>query len=193
MRRRFEDSLWFYLLIGIIGTAIIWFVLLIPWPAQAAGTHTPREYAEECLDGVEISDPAISRDMLKAICWYESNWRQFENGRPYRTSNPGSKYASWGIAQIYDDPACRYPGIDYQLVKINLKENLKAGVSILHDKFLQARRIRKLYRISNKHSDAEIGLRLYNGWRPRTGGKWDYAKAVMDIMADRPWEGRKLK
>ena len=35
MRIKFTDTLWFYFLLGLLATAIIWFTVLVPWPANA--------------------------------------------------------------------------------------------------------------------------------------------------------------
>jgi len=54
--------------------------------------HLLAEEAELC---------AVPADLLRAICWYASGWRQFEpGGRTLAT--PGSHGTSWGCMQLSD-------------------------------------------------------------------------------------------
>jgi hypothetical protein len=195
MKKPLSETIWFYVLLGAIGTVILFLSVLWPWTARAQGFEDGKvTMAAAIIANADLTDHRISNDLFLATLWMESCWKQSKNGKPYRCNNHGSKYSSWGIGQINDDPRSRYPGMDYKRLKYDLRYNVKCSAIILQDKFSQIKKIRKKYRVSRKkHSDIEIGLRLYNGWAPVEGGPWDYARAVLDIMRTKPWDGRKLK
>jgi hypothetical protein len=142
---------------------------------------------EFAIDALKIKNPIITKDLVRAIYWHESNWRQYgPDGKAYSCKEKDVRYRSWGIAQIYDDPRSRYPGIDYQRIKTDADYNIQAGLMILEEKFKQARKIRKTYKLKKSVSDLEIGVTLYNGWKNHD--RWEYAKNVIAIMHQKPWQ-----
>jgi hypothetical protein len=142
---------------------------------------------ELAIDGLDMSNPLITKDLVRAVYWHESRWRQRDAaGHVYSCKEKKARYRSWGIAQIYDEPRCRYPGIDYRRIKTDYVYNVRAGLKIMEEKFRDVRRIRRLYHIGRIRGDVEIGLSLYNGWQEED--RWGYAKSVLEIMRQRPWE-----
>ena len=155
----------------------------------AAEEQKPSEKwgVEISIDSLKISNPIITKDLVRAIYWHESRWQQCDDhGKAYSCREKDRRYRSWGIAQIYDDPRCRYPGIDYHRIKTDPVYNVRAGLKILEEKFNQVNHIRHKFKISKSKSDIEIGLSLYNGWREKN--RWEYAARVLEVMRQKPWE-----
>jgi hypothetical protein len=157
------------------------------YQAQIGEKSRKKWGVEIAIDSLEIHDPRITKDLIRAIYWHESEWRQFSpDGKAYSCREKNRRYRSWGVSQLYDDPKCRYPGIDYQRIKTDMNYNVRSGLSILEEKFSHIRHIRRKFHIIKSRSDIEVGLSLYNGWRKID--RWEYAKSVLEVMRKKPWE-----
>jgi len=155
--------------------------------AQISEKSRKKWGVELAIDSLEIKNPLITKNLVRAIYWHESEWKQFDHdGKAYSCREKDRRYRSWGVAQIYDDPRCRYPGVNYRRIKTDMVYNVRSGLSILEEKFSQVRHIRRKFHIGKSKSDLEIGLSLYNGWRAKD--RWEYAKSVLEVMRRKPWE-----
>jgi hypothetical protein len=153
--------------------------------AQISRKSREKWGVELAIDSLEIKNPIITKDLVRAIGWYESGWNQDKNdGRTNMQAEPNGSY-SIGIMGINDAKKSRYVNIDYLLVKTNPVYNVQVGLEILEEKFKHIKKIRRLYHIGKSHGDVEIGLCLYNGFVP---GNWRYANEVKRIERLKPWK-----
>ena len=76
-----------------------------------------------------LTNEAIKRgippEVLKAVAWEESNWRQFVGGKPYISSDGGI-----GIMQITNKAA-----YDQSRLKTDIAYNIQAGAEILNEMY----------------------------------------------------------
>ena len=134
---------------------------------------------------------ALGGDMLRAICWRESTWRQFgANGKPLVNTNSNGT-ADWGLMQINQaTPEQRW----------NWKANVNRGAALLAEKRTHA----NAYLSKHPPVTAEMleneTLQRYNGgtyykWNESTS-TWDvappngYVAAIRQLMASKPWSRR---
>ena len=90
-------------------------------------TNPPRNEIEKILEEVALNK-GIPPTILKAIAYTESNYRQFQNGKPLISFDG----ISWGIMQVTPQ---FYPKLDIELLKYDIRYNIEAGADILLDKW----------------------------------------------------------
>ncbi|GAM16218.1 cell wall-binding repeat-containing protein [Mesobacillus selenatarsenatis] len=107
-------------------------ILLIVVPFQGIQAEGAEYYENPPLKVIDqyLTDAALKHDVppeiVKAIAMKESDWEQFENGKP-KIGNDG---AGIGIMQITNDPR-----FDINRLRTDIKFNIDAGVQILNEKF----------------------------------------------------------
>jgi hypothetical protein len=132
---------------------------------------------------------ALGTDMLRAICWNESRWRNFgSNGKPIKHANTNGT-ADWGLMQI------NQASLEQQW---NWKFNVARGVEILSEKDKAARAYlaRHPTDVTTEMIENET-IQRYNGgayyhWNAKTS-VWDarppnnYVSNIRAYMASKPW------
>jgi soluble lytic murein transglycosylase-like protein len=145
---------------------------------------------------IENLDTEFPKDLIRAIAWCESQWRQFdENGNTFtdgslNTADRKGPSLDYGLMQINEHTARKFK-FDIPRLKIDTKYNLECGVKILQEKYRWVIRKQKsedwtwmleAYDLAG-HSKLEIAIKAYNGMR-RT---WVYLNVIQDIQRDKPW------
>ncbi|MCD4814099.1 transglycosylase SLT domain-containing protein [bacterium] len=139
-------------------------------------------------------------EMVKAIAWYESEWRQTDvqgrplvNGTVVRRAGNKRKTYDVGIMQINEDSHCLDASLwDLEKIKIDPIYNIEAGIRMLEKKreyirYLRRRkdwlRIEAKYDLAN-HSELDMTLKAYNGFRR----SWIYPEKIYSLILEKPWE-----
>jgi hypothetical protein len=137
---------------------------------------------------IERCQTDIPKDIIKAIAYQESGWRQWNrDGTCFRTDH------DWGVMQIHDEDVT-----PQQLAKAKkyTRYNIWLGVKKLEEKLewvqdLQRRpnwpKLEKRYHLYG-HTDLEMAVLAYNGMQR----KKDYLKSVKMLATIKPWL-KKLK
>ena len=92
---------------------------------SAAENENPSFQEINRLLAEEAIKQGIPPEVLKAIAWEESNWRQFVGGKPYISSDGGI-----GIMQITNKTA-----YDQTSLKTDIAYNIQAGAEILNEMY----------------------------------------------------------
>ena len=171
-------------------------------PARAAGRRAaapqppdpvPQAAPRPPAAASKIADPAVSAiknaltaaavahgippEILYAVAYQESNWRQFEDdGKPLVTDDGGI-----GIMQVTS-----YGGYDVSRLQNDTVYNINAGADILSSKFDESPRIGDGRR--DCYENWYYAVWAYNGWTPGSG----YADSVWSLVASGPngwWTG----
>jgi hypothetical protein len=141
---------------------------------------------------VEVS-AALRIDVLRAICWNESNWRQYGgSGLPLRNTNTNGT-SDWGMMQLNDIHTIT------NVEKWNWISNVNRGISIFEAKGREAEK----YLAKHGNYDSAMllkeSIQLYNGghfhkWDPSKGIWFEappvnnvYVARVLAIMQKKPW------
>jgi hypothetical protein len=131
-----------------------------------------------------VISAALQTDVLRAICWQESNWRQFDSqGLPIQNNN-----VDWGIMQINGAP----PELRW-----HWRNNIERGRAILDEKRTHATAyLNKHPPYTNEMLENEM-LQRYNGgayykWST-TNLQWevsppnDYVRRIKKHIENKPW------
>lgn len=137
-------------------------------------------YIEHVCGGTRFSP-----ELVKAIAWHESNWRQFD-----KRGNPTFSGKDWGIMRINERTA-RKSRMDLKRIKTDWRYNVRCGVQILETKYRQVPALQKQKNWARicRENDLEgvdqlhIALKLYNGMQP----DWTYVWAVAKARCEKPW------
>jgi len=128
---------------------------------------------------------ALGNDLLRAICWAESSWRQFIGGRPLVNRNSNGT-ADWGLMQINGAPPEQ---------RWNWKLNVARGAAILAEKRAHAKAYLDRHPPYTEEMLENETIQRYNGgayyrWR---NDEWvvappnGYVGRIRELIANRPW------
>lgn len=148
--------------------------------ALAVNSYALTRY-EVVLEAIEQCDTWIDKEIVKAIAWQESGWRQYKDDKPFHVGD------DWGVMQINEKTAKFYKHWSLKKAKHNTAYNVSFGVQILEDKFKwvkenRTREFDKKYRCWGQ-SNMDIAIRAYNGINKSS----KYLKNINIIMEEKPW------
>ncbi|WP_102264496.1 cell wall-binding repeat-containing protein [Mesobacillus jeotgali] len=121
-------------------------ILLVVVPFQGIQAEGAEYYENPPLKVIDqyLTEAALKHDVppeiVKAVAMKESDWQQFENGKP-KIGNDG---AGIGIMQITNDSR-----FDLNRLRTEIEFNIDAGVQILNEKFSALNYNEKLPTINN--------------------------------------------
>ena len=170
----------------VLNLSIILFFLFVFCFVSLSWADDEAEYINEAIEGL-ITD--IPKDVIKAIAWQESEWRQFkEDGSVFITNN------DVGLMQVNMDTLKKYNCFSLYKVKTNTFYNLLVGVHILEDKrhWIQELKKRDDWKVIQKKyllqgsTDLEMAIRAYNGM---TNSK-KYINRINQLRKEKPWVKR---
>jgi len=131
---------------------------------------------------------ALGNDVLRAIGWRESNWRQFGAGGKPLVNHNSNGTADWGLMQINQ-------ASDDQ--RWNWKANVSRGAAILAEKRVQAEAYLNRHPPFTPEMLENETIQRYNGgayhqFNPQTNA-WEpappngYVAAIRQLMTTKPW------
>ena len=170
-------------------------VFLMP-SISGALTETEKEKYREIDRMIEEADTAFPKELIRAMAWCESQWRQFDkNGNTFtdgslNTADRKGPSLDYGLMQINERTAIKFK-FDIPRLKNDTKYNLECGLRVLKEKYRwtdQKQRSKDWPMITKKYdldgySTLEIAIKAYNGMRR----SWVYLNVVQDIQRDKPW------
>lgn len=162
----------------ILGFSLILnYQLVVTYAAENPGHEEIEKIIEEVA--AEKNIPAV---ILKAIAWYESQYRQFDND-----GNPFVSYGNTGIMQINKV----HKSLDQNLLKNDIKYNIAAGADILLGRFNAMGKT--LPQIGDMNPQIlenwYFALWGYNGWasknNPNVNGDKTYQEKIFQLIRTR--------
>jgi hypothetical protein len=131
---------------------------------------------------------ALGNDVLRAIGWRESNWRQFGVGGKPLVNHNSNGTADWGLMQINQ-------ATDDQ--RWSWKANVSRGAAILAEKRVQAEAYLNRHPPFTPEMLEDEMIQRYNGgayhrFNPQTNA-WEpappngYVAAIRQLMTTKPW------
>ncbi len=148
------------------------------------------ECIDECIGGL-ITD--IPKDLIRAIAWQESNWRQFNSNGTI--SIDGNDIGIMRINKLTIEK--HYHWVNLRRLKENTYYNLFVGVQIFEDKLHWIRELKKRddwLAIKKKFklygNDMESAVRAYNGLDCSKEGvkkSMDRIKIIKKHRKEKPW------
>lgn len=149
--------------------------------------ESPKNPYKEINDYIETLDTPFPKELVKAIAWGESEWKQFNKA--------DSLTGDWGVMQINEKTIALYHGKNQAFrIKNDTKYNIKFGVKILQDKYKYVlalkhqknwAQLEKTYRLKNMET-LDMTILAYNGFR----SNHCYVRYIKKIMEEKPWEAK---
>ncbi len=173
-------------------------LLVLALPLSGYAEDQVRRNDPKAIDYyIEQLNTNVPKDLIRAIAWLESGWKQYKGGLPFidgSMSRVTKKYSrDYGIMQINEKTIDLY-GWRPRLHRIQYdwRFNIRSGVRIFRDKLAFARSLRvredwddicERYDLTGL-TDIEIAIICYNGLQ----ADHTYLKIIKGLRKDRPWE-----
>jgi hypothetical protein len=134
---------------------------------------------------IENLDTRFPKELIRAICWGESSWKQF--------SKEDINTGDYGVMQINHRTIAIYGGKKREyLIKNSAEYNIKFGTMILCDKYKYVLRLKKQKnwkKIEKKYhlegmDNLSLAILAYNGFRKNHS----YIKYIYRIEKEQPWK-----
>lgn len=156
----------------------------------------------QVVDGyISELDTSVPLDLIRAIAWVESTWRQFKpdgttfvDGSMSRRTHKISR--DFGIMQINEktlvDSQYKLSPKEIRKIKTSTRANLKFGLKVYLGKIAYVRDLRSrpswpqtcsTYKLDGL-SETEMVIIAYNGFQV----DHTYLRLVVAAMRDKPWE-----
>jgi hypothetical protein len=151
--------------------------------ACSAWGKTRFEVVDAIIEQTDTGE--IPKDVVRAICWQESGWRQWSpDGKCLRCNRDS------GCAQVHDADVIGHPGWSLAKAKRSTRYNVWLGVQILKEKLEWVRgtnmknwkHIKICYHLQG-YSDMDLAVLAYNGVR----GNTEYLWSVRYYEVKKPW------
>ncbi len=130
----------------------------------------------------------LPNDIMKAICWQESRWKQFSNGKPLEGKNGGGRPSDWGMMQINGAT---------NRERWHWRENINRAIEIYNEKVRHAKRYLDKHIPYTPEMLQKESIQRYNGGAYY---KWDsgkekwiaapknkYVEFIERHLASKPW------
>lgn len=170
--------------VSMIGLVWLNIFVLCPevCPKSLSKKSTPITRYEVVENAIRSAETDIPRDLIRAIAWQESKWRQYEkSGGVFCVAD------DYGVMQVNRRTVIQNPAWNLKRAKGSTRYNVQLGIWILESKLDWVVRNRseafdQKYFCTNQ-SDLEVAVRAYNGLN--TSCK--YLKCVKKYVAEKPW------
>lgn len=187
-------------LLIIMDKKILLLLLYFIWqPENTAFCQSRFDVVDEC---VELCETEIPKDLLRAVLWQESGWRQYnKDGSVFRGSS-----GEIGVGQLLPSTIRDRKGWSIALAKNSTFWNVQYSAWFLERKleWIAEKKKIKIHPITGEeyndwpklhrahgvlgYSDLEIAVRCYNGLTHST----KYVESVRRYWVEKPWR-KKLK
>jgi hypothetical protein len=175
------------------------FTMFILLPTVCVAAQSQRNNYAEVDQYIESLSVDIPKDLIRAIAWVESGWRQFDNAGGVYVDGSMSKIThkiskDYGIMQINEKTIVdsRISSRQVHKLKSSMEFNILFGISVFEEKIHYVRFLKKLKkgpRIWKRYglsglSERQIVILAYNGIQ----ADHLYLDLVEQAMENRPWE-----
>ena len=178
--------------------------LLVSTPISSFALNKQQKQIIECIDSINSPYPT---DLIKGICWVESNLTQFnKDGTTFTDGSlnreTGKISHDFGAFQLNEDTLKAHGLTAKQInkVKKNTKFNILIGISVFEGKYAYVQKLKKQKNwkklVKKYHlkgmSDTDLTILAYNGFskgKKSSNGEWHhlYIDLVKQAIETHPW------